>query len=327
MVSIRQIALTLTLLSAALPLCAESPSAPKAAAPNLANIRAQFAAKDATIADLQRQVAEQAARIAELQKQTAAAPAAPASVPAIMADKAIQLSVTAPATPMAALLASLSRQAGVPILIDDTVEGTLGATAIHQPSLELALDQLKTAVPGLAWQKVALPQEAPLPKGNALSRQVRDLQALTAATLTVMDPATQSAVALSQKKLDSAASVPAGMRIVYLVTNETVRTRRQAEQKAAEMAQKATEAAPNPAAAAQPMPQMPPANAGQGTVAQAVSGLQGASDMLGRMTPDEQRQALPMMLQQFGQMMQKIDPTVRREVAQQMMQQWQQFHP
>ena len=42
-----------------------------------------------------------------------------------------------------------------------------------------------------------------------------------------------------------------------------------------------------------------------------------------RMTPDEQRQALPLMFQQFTQMMQKIDPAVRRDLFQQ----WQQFRP
>ena len=55
--------------------------------------------------------------------------------------------------------------------------------------------------------------------------------------------------------------------------------------------------------------------------------MQGASEMLGRMTPDEQRQALPLMFQQFGQMMQKIDPTVRRELTMKWAQQWQGQQP
>ena len=110
------------------------------------------------------------------------------------------------------------------------------------------------------------------------------------------------------------------MQVVYLVTNETVRTQREASQKTTGTA------AANLAPAALPAP-MPDATGqnpvGQNTVGQAVSGLQSASEMLGRMTPDEQRQALPLMFQQFTQMMQKIDPAVRRDLFQQ----WQQFRP
>ena len=153
--SLRQAAVTLALMGAVLPLRADSSSPGKGPAANLANIRAQFAAKDATIADLQRQVTAQAARIADLQKQpvspAAAAPPA-ATLPA--PDKAARLSLNLPAMPVTAALASLSRKAGVPILTDDTVEGMLGAMSVNQPGLEPALDQLKTAVPGLAWQKV-----------------------------------------------------------------------------------------------------------------------------------------------------------------------------
>ena len=94
----------------------------------------------------------------------------------------------------------------MPILADDTVEGTLGAMSVNQPGLEPALDQLKSSVSGLAWQKVYLPKDAPLPKSNALSRQVRDLKALSPVPLTLLDPATQSLVSLSRKKMDPAAS-------------------------------------------------------------------------------------------------------------------------
>ena len=73
MIFFRQVALTLALLGAALPMYADSPSAS-----NLTAIRAQFAAKDATIADLQKQVTEQAARIADLQQQAANTLTAPA---------------------------------------------------------------------------------------------------------------------------------------------------------------------------------------------------------------------------------------------------------
>ena len=316
MVSFRQLALSLALLGAALPMRADNSSPTSAATPSLTKIHAQFAAKDATIADLQRQVAQQAAQIAALQKQAspAATPAPLLAAPAMVAEKPVQLSITAAATPVATLLGLLSRQAGIPLLADDTVQGTLGTLSVNQPGLEPALNQLKAVIPGLEWQKVYVPKDAPLPKGDVLSRQVRDLKALTVATLAVTDPATKSLRSLSQKKEDAAASVPEGMQTVYLITNEMVRARRQAVQNVSVMVQ-----APAP-----PMPQPAPALAGGGTVAQAVSGLQGASDMLGQMTPDEQRQALPLMFQQFGQMMQKIDPTVRRELFQQ----WQQqFHP
>ena len=319
--SLRHAAVTLALMGAVLPLKADSSSPGKSQAANLANIRAQFAAKDATIADLQRQVTEQAARIADLQKQAAVPPpAAPPAATFPVPDKAARLSLDLPAMPVTAALASLSRKAGVPILTDDTVEGALAAMSVNQPGLEPALDQLKTAVPGLSWQKVYLPKDLPLPKGNALSQQVQALKALSPASLAISDAATQSLVSLSRKKVDPAASLPtAGMQIVYLVTNETVRTQRQASQKT-------TDTVSNPAPAALPAP-LPDATGqnpvGQNTVGQAVSGLQGASEMLGRMTPDEQRQALPLMFQQFTQMMQKIDPSVRRELFQQ----WQQFRP
>ena len=325
MISFRQIAFALALLGVVMPLRADNP-----AAPNLANIRAQFAAKDATIVDLQRQVTERDARIADLQKQAANTFPTPllSTSPAIQigaapADKAVQLSITAPSTPLPAVLALLSKQTGVSILADDTVQGTLGAMSVNQSGLEPALNQLKAAIPGLTWQKIYLPKDAPLPKGNALSRQVRDLKALTAATLTVTDPDTKSLLSLSQTKEDAAVSAPSGMQTVYLVTNEMVRARREAAQKAAEMAQQATAAPTAPIVAPGLTPPMP-IQGGGGNVAQAVSGLQGASEMLGQMTPDEQRQALPLMFQQFGQMMQKIDPAVRRE----MFQQWQQqFRP
>ncbi len=324
MIFSRQLAFSLALLGTALPLRADNSSPASGPTPSLTKIHAQFAAKDATIADLQRQVTEQAAQIAALQNRAANTLTAPAmtTAPAINTsalppDKPIQLSVTAAATPVATVLGLLSKQAGVPILADDTVQGILGTLSVNQPGLEPALNQLKSAIPGLEWQKVYLPMNAPLPKGEALSRQVRGLKALTAATLAVTDPATKILLSLSQKKEDPAAA-PEGMQTVYLITNELVRARRLAMQNVSEMTQQTP--ALNPALA---LPMPAPATAGGDTVAQAVSGLQGASDMLGQMTPDEQRQALPLMLRQFGQMMQKIDPTVRRE----MFQQWQQFRP
>ena len=262
-------------------------------------------------------MAAQAAQIAQLQKQGSPVPVAPVTGPtaapatpapavttpptAAPADTPIHFSVTAPASPVPTVLAALSKQVGVPILSDDTVAGTVGVMTVDQPGLEPTLDQVTKIVPGLTWQKVYLPQNAPLPKGEALSQQVRDLKALAATPLTLPDSATKSLVSLSQQKLDAATPAPDGMQTVYLVTNETVRAQRLAAQKAAGQN----------------------AATGQGAVGQAVSGLQSASDMLGQMTPDEQRQALPLMFQQFGQMIKNIDPTVR----QQLFQQFRQFGP
>lgn len=215
-----------------------------------------------------------------------AAPEAPA--------KGVHLEVTKPLTRVTDVLTSLSRQTGTPILADDTVVDTLGATTADKPSLDAALDLVVSLAPSLSWQRVYLPQGAALPGAETLSSQVRALKAITATGLVVTDPKAHSTVAL-KTSAETPAETPAGMRVVYLVTDETVRAQREANKKAAE--QKAAS----------------PVN-------KTVAGISGAADSFGQMSADEQRQAIPQLMMQFGRMMQGMNPAIRDE----MRQQWQQ---
>ena len=143
---------------------------------------------------------------------------------------------------------------------------------------------------GLTWQKVYLPKDAPLPSGNDLSAQVRALKSVAASGLVIADPA--GIVAFSRKKPDTQAAVPADMRLVYLVTDEAVRAQR--------LAAKAAEP---------PRPRTQPGRP--------AASMQNAAAAFSQMTPDEQRQALPLMFQQFRAIMQSMDPSVRQGLRQQ----------
>ncbi len=199
-------------------------------------------------------------------------------------------SVGKPLTPVTDVLTDLARQSGVPILFDDTVIDTLGVTTLDKPSVEGMLSALVPLGQGLSWQRVYLPQDAPLPDGTTLAAEVHALKSVAQTGLVVADPATPGALSFSKSVQSAPSAPPAGMKTVYLVTNEVVRAQRLADQKAA--AQK------------QPAP-----------VDHAVAGMQTAADDLGRMTPDEQRQAIPLMMQQMMRMFQSIDPGVRQEMG------------
>jgi len=325
----RQIGITLAVISATVPLYAVRSAADSTdSSSGTAKIRAQFAAKDATISTLRQQLADEDSQIADLKKQLAAKPEVEASVAAqnlaaqniaspssafqaspigVGPGKGVHLALTTASNPMTDVLASLSKQAGVPILTDDTVTGSVGAMVIDQPDVMHSLDQLKKADSGLTWQAVYLPQDAKLPSGNALSRKIQDLKALSTTQLAVADPTAKTFTTFSQKKSDALTSVPEGMQTVYLVTNETVRA-----QRLAALAQ-----------SGQAMANLPQGDA-ESPVGQAVTGLQGTTNLLGQMSPEQQRQAIPLMFQQFGQMIQKIDPAVRRDLITQFMTQQQQ---
>lgn len=207
-------------------------------------------------------------------------------------DTALHLKVDKPLTPVTTALASLSHQAGIPILADNTVVDTLGLTSIDQPGLEPMLDTLVKIIPALSWQKIYLPKDAPLPDADALSAQVRTLKAIPLTTITVWDPMTHSLVFYAADK-SSTAGENGAHQLVYLVTNEVVRQQRIDNAKKAAAAK---------------------AEATQGPVNQAVGGLQNAAELLGQMTPDEQRKALPLMFQQFRQMIQNINPSVMSDL-------------
>ncbi|MDQ2688362.1 MAG: hypothetical protein M3Y28_10910 [Armatimonadota bacterium] len=212
--------------------------------------------------------------------------------------KPVHLEVTKPLTRVTDVLASLSRQTGTPILADDTAVDLLGIMSADKPSLEEALTTLVSLAPSLSWQRVYLPQSAPLPGADALSAQVRALKAIKATGLVVADPKTQSTVTLKTSN-DTLSTPPDGMQVVYLVTDETVRAQREANKKAAE----AKDASP---------------------VNQTVAGLSSAADSFGQMTADQQRQAIPQLMMQFGRMMQGLNPAVRDEMRQQFQQRRQQ---
>lgn len=213
------------------------------------------------------------------------------------ADKPVHLQVTRPLTRVTDVLATLSRQTGIPILADDTVVDTLGVTAADKPTLDATLDLIVTMAPSLSWQRVYLPVSTTLPSAEALSTQVRALKAISTSGLIVADPNANRTVALKTSS-DTPSETPSGMQVVYLVTNETVRAQREANKKAGEK----KDASP---------------------VNKTVSGLSNAADSFGQMSADEQRQAIPQLMMQFGRMMQGLNPAVRDE----MRQQWQQRRP
>ena len=207
----------------------------------------------------------------------------------------VRLVIDQPHTPITAVLAALSKTTGIPILADSTVTDTLGVATIDKPALEPMLDQLKTLDPGLQWVKVTVPAIAPLPTAEALSTQVRALQTLSPASLTVTNPVTGFVISYVRHDNNPVVEAPGPRQTVYLVTNEAIRFKREAD----------AYAASHP----------------KTVVKQAVAGLSNSADLLGQMSPDEQRQALPLMFQQFHQMMQNIDPGVMNE----MRQNWQQL--
>ena len=145
----------------------------------------------------------------------------------------LHISVTHSLTPLTDVLASLSRQANVPILADDTVVDTLGSTTLDKPTLPEMLDTLCAMYSGLTWQRVTIPSDAPLPDANTLSAQIRDLQGLMASRITVTNPGAHSTVSYSRTATDTSKFADTADRTVYLVTNETVRAQRIADKKGA----------------------------------------------------------------------------------------------
>ena len=217
------------------------------------------------------------------------------AAPRIHADTPgpVKISITKPLTPVTDVLTALARQTNQIILPDDTAVAPLDVAELSAPTLDSALDDLKSLDAGLAWQKIYLPKDQPLPTGNDLSAQARALKAVAAAHLIIADPT--GTVTFSRKKTDAPATPPDGMRLVYLVSDETVRAQRLAA-KTAETAK--------------------PKDAGT-PVSQTATGMQNVADTFSQMSPDQQRQALPLMFDQFRRIMQSMDPTVRDQMRQQ----------
>lgn len=209
----------------------------------------------------------------------------------------VTLSITQPQTPVAAALAALSKQTGTPILADDTVTGALGTTTVDKPTLEEMLTYVQTLSPGLSWQRVFLPSNAPLPSGDVLSEQIRALKAIAATGLVAADPTAKSVIAFSRRETpDAEKTAPAGMQTVYLLTNETVRAGRLAAKKAADDKKKVAAGAP--------------------TLEKFSAGVQNIPTMFGQLSPDQQRQALGVMMQQAAAIWQNMDPGLRQQLQQ-----------
>ena len=207
----------------------------------------------------------------------------------------VHVSISKPLTPITDVLASLAKQTGQTILTDDTAVAPVGIADLQAPTLDDMLNSLKSLDAGLVWQKIYLPKDGALPTGTDLSAQVMALKSVVATGLILADPT--GIVSFSRKKADIQVPPPADMRLVYLVSDETVR----AQRKAAKEADAAAKGA----------------GTGGTPVAQATSGLQGAADIFSQMTPDQQRQALPLMFDQFRRIMQGMDPAVRDSLRQQ----------
>lgn len=209
----------------------------------------------------------------------------------------VTLSIIQPQTPIADVLAALSKQTGTPILADDTVTGALGTTTVDKPTLEDMLTFLQTLSPDLAWQRVFLPSNAPLPSGDTLSEQVRALKAIAATGLVAADPAAKSVLSFSRHETtDAEKTAPAGMQTVYLLTNEKVRAQRLAAKKAADDKKKVA--------------------AGTPTLEKFSAGVQNIPSMFGQLSPDQQRQALGVMMQQAAAIWQNMDPGLRQQLQQ-----------
>jgi hypothetical protein len=203
----------------------------------------------------------------------------------------LHLSVTKPLTPVRDVLASLSQQSGTPVLADDTVIDTLGVGTIDKPTLPEMLEAIKSLLPALTWQRVSIPGDAPVPNANALSEEVRTLNGLAGTMLTIEDPDAKTGLSFARTPADLSITPGGTVKTVYLVTNETVRAQREATAKAkAATAQTTT-----------------PLN-------QTVGGLQNVATAFGQLTPDQQRTALPQMMQQFQQIMRSIDPSVIQDL-------------
>jgi hypothetical protein len=216
------------------------------------------------------------------------------AVPAI-GDSTVRLTIPGAQTPVTTVLSNLAKVTDTTILTDNTVTGSVGPTALEAANVGAMLTKLESLDTGLSWRKVYLPQDAPLPSGETLSREVRSLETLPPTGLVVASP-TESITVTHQT--NAPAAPPAGMQAVYLVTDEQVRAQHQET------------------AAAPPLsPQASP-------VTQAATGMQNVADTFGSMTADEQRQALPQMFQQFQRIMQSMDPSVRGDLGQ-MFRQWQ----
>jgi hypothetical protein len=197
-------------------------------------------------------------------------------------------------TPITAVLTTLSRQSGVPILADDTVIDTLGVADIAKPTLPEMLDAITALAPAETWQRVTIPSDAPLPDADSLSAQVRDLQTLMESRVTITDPGTHTTVSYSRVATDTSKFADTTDRTVYLVTNETVRAQRIAEAKAR---------------AAKALPDTP--------LKQIDSGMAAVQNAFTQMTPAEQYQGVMKFSGMMGQLFTSLDPSVMAKIQQQ----------
>jgi hypothetical protein len=197
-------------------------------------------------------------------------------------------------TPITDVLTTLSRQSSVPILADDTVIDTLGVSDIAKATVPEMLDAITAMAPAETWQRVTIPSDAPLPDADSLSAQVRDLQTLMESRVTITNPDTHMTVNYSRTAGDTAKIGDPTDRVVYLVTNETVRAQRLAEAKAK---------------ADKPVSDTP--------LKQLDNTMQAVQNAFSQLTPDEQYQGVMKVSSMMGQMFTSLDPSVMAKIQQQ----------
>ena len=185
---------------------------------------------------------------------------------------------------IADLLTLLSAKTGVPIISDDTMIDTIDIADIREPGLEPMFNALTVLDPGLTWQRIYLPRKGLLPDGDLLVKQIHALKPGVKAGIVFSGPPDNAATSFVKADRGSGIAPPNGMRVAYLVTNESVRRMRLTGKWSMRSGKQVA----------------------QTPLEQAMSGLESASAALKKMSPAEQQQTLAAMRQMLSQ----FDPTV-----------------
>lgn len=133
--------------------------------------------------------------------------------------KATKVALDANEMPIAEALASVGEQAGVQIVCDTGVEGTVTGT-FNSIELESLLD-LVAKSNDLKWQKVYLPSDTEeKPTLAQVKARVQAVSALTGGTIVVYDPATGKQKVFVEQDSETPSVDPEklGMSSVYLVS-------------------------------------------------------------------------------------------------------------
>lgn len=184
--------------------------------------------------------------------------------------------------PIGQAIAELAKQAGVQIVCDPAIKGTVFGT-FESMELESVLGAI-TKTNNLTWQKVYLPGDAERPALEQVKARAAAVAAVTGGPIIVCDPATgkQKVFVEQEPATPSLAPDKLGLKPVYLVCAPKVETK-----------------APQQAQAAQ---------ASEATAAQSVDAQ--LNTLLGSLTPDQRVRAFQAEMNYFMQ----LDPETRRQV-------------